>query len=85
MPVRLHVVVDVGLGLFPFPQLVAVRRQRPQGGLVQLVVQLEARPGHFLKGPFVELFQTVADGDVDGPQREKGLVSQPGQDAALGM
>ena len=81
--VDLDVVVEVHPAALPVGIFIRRRRQRPQRGPVDLLVERAARGAPAAHRPIVELIDQLTDRLVQFGQREEPPVAQPRQDPAL--
>ena len=79
----LDVVVDVDPGLAPLGVLVALGRERPERGAVQILEPAAAAALDLLERPLVQLGQQRPDGLAEFAEREERPVAQRRHDAAL--
>ena len=82
--VDLDVVVDVHGAFLPLGHLVAVRRQGPQGGPVQPLVELPPGGAQVLHRAVVDPLEKLPDRLVHLGEAEEGPVPQGGEDPSLG-
>ena len=78
MPVDLHMVIDVDLGLAPRRGLVGLARQRQQRGPVQLLEEFPAGTRQLLERLPVDFLQELPDSRVQFAQAEELPIPQRG-------
>ncbi len=82
--VDLDVIVDVDAAALPVGVDEALGGQRPQRGPVEPLKQSAAAGAVDAHRALVQVVEQLGDTDVEGGEREEGLVAEPGQDPALG-
>ena len=82
--INLDMIIDIHLGLFPFGIFKGASGKPFEGWPVQVFKQGPAGGVEFVKLAPVELDQLCSDGLVEFGQAEELVVSQSGQDPALG-
>ena len=79
----LDVIVDVHTCALSFGELVAGRRQRPEGWPVHSFEEGPTRALELLEGTIIECIEEPADLAIELPQAEEGVVTQRREDPAF--